>query len=365
MPILTRGDLEKNFEALKSSKISEYGAYESCSSGSTGQPAKFMQDSIYDMWCRAHQIRTYRWCGDWDVGDKFALVWGSPVYWDKQTLVRKIESAVTNRIELNCNNIGRSNLQKILDRLVEFQPKLISGYSTALYLVADLAASQKRTFPGLKAVQPNAEPTYDYMATTMKSQFKVPLFDKYGSTETNIIGHQSPMLENRLCVQSENTHVDFLKDDGTHCSIGEQGRIIVTTLNNFSMPLIRYQTSDLASPEEGTCPSGRGFSLMSKVQGRSSDLIIGESGDRIHPQVFSNLFSNFSQVRWFQVVQNEMGKLDIFIISSDPSIRALESTFTKMINLRTSGNFKVTYEYLQDIPTTKTGKHKICVCHIK
>lgn len=364
LPVLTRDNLEKNFEALKSREIGRFHAHESCSSGSTGQPARFMQDLRFDMWCRAHQLRAYGWCGDWKVGERFALVWGSPVYWDRQTVERRVESWLSNRIELNCNNIGRENLLDILGKLIRFKPKLISGYSTALYLITQLAKELDVQIDGLRAIQPNAEITYDYMADEMSKQFGVPVYDKYGSTETNIIAHQSTHDRNLMCIQSENTYVEFVRDDGTACNYGEDGKLVVTTLNNFSMPLIRYQTSDIAAPLQGQCPSGRGFPLMSKVRGRLYDLIQTPSGGVVHPQMFANLFSNFTSVLWFQIVQNEVDTLDIALIMRGNPDPELEKTFLRMINLRTRADFKARFTYLDDVPITKTGKHKLCVCNL-
>ena len=364
LPILTREILAKNFEKLKSSEISSFHAHESCSSGSTGQPARFMQDINFDTWCRAHQLRAYHWCGGWKVGERFALIWGSPVYWDKQTLARRVEAAFTNRIELNCNNIGRSNLERILDRLSQFQPKLISGYSTALYLLCQLARERGVRLGQLQALQPNAEPTYDYMRKEMEDYFKVPVFDKYGSTETNIISHQSVVDNSIMCIQSENTHVEFINDNGFPCKNGEDGNLIATTLNNYSMPLIRYQTLDVAAPLEGLCPSGRGFPLMSKIRGRLYDVILTKKGEKVHPQIFSNLFSNFSTVQWFQVVQDEVHTLDIHLLTHDQKRTELEKTFLKMINLRTGGDFSARFHYVSSLPQTKTGKHKLCVCNL-
>lgn len=130
------------------------------------------------------------------------------------------------------------------------------------------------------------------------------------------------------------------------------------------MPLIRYQTSDVATPLEGKCPSGRGFPLMSKVRGRLHDLIITKYEERVHPQVFSNLFSNFISVLWFQVVQNEIETLDIHLLMREAPSKDLENTFLKMINLRTGGDFKARFHHLTEMPSTKTGKHKLCVCNI-
>jgi phenylacetate-CoA ligase len=59
------------------------------SSGSTGERVEFVQDADFDRWCRAHQLRTYAWCGAWRLGEPFALIWGAPAYFETPPAVTR------------------------------------------------------------------------------------------------------------------------------------------------------------------------------------------------------------------------------------------------------------------------------------
>ena len=97
---------------------------------------------------------------------------------------------------------------------------------------------------------------------------------------------------------------EFINEQGEPCADGSIGRVVLTTLNNMSMPLIRYETSDLAAPVSGFCSSGLGLPRMSSVAGRLQDLIVTPRGDYIDAYLFSYLIMRLDAVHWFQVVQD-------------------------------------------------------------
>ena len=56
--------------------------------------------------------------------------------------------------------------------------------------------------------------------------------------------------------------------------IGETGEVLLTPLDQWAMPLLRYQVGDVGSASDGDCPCGRGLPLMQAIQGRVQDLIV-------------------------------------------------------------------------------------------
>ncbi len=55
---------------------------------------------------------------------------------------------------------------------------------------------------------------------------------------------------------------------------GELGELVFTNLTREGMPLLRYRTRDLASIDDAPCPCGRSFKRLSRIVGRSDDMII-------------------------------------------------------------------------------------------
>ena len=362
LPRLDRSTLLEHYQALSSKKILK-GVYENFSSGSTGRQARFKQDAHYDLWCRAHQLRCYQWCGDWQLGEPFVLIWGSAVYWKTFTLEKTIGNFLTNRHELNCYDLGERNVERMLDQLMKIQPVLISGYSTALYLLAAKAIEKGCQFTRLRAVQPTAEALLPHMRQVIEQGFKAPAFNKYGSRETNMVAHQCPDAEG-MYLQAENVFAEILNDDNQPCRPYEEGRLVLTTLNNHTMPLIRYETGDIATPLPPQANSRFGFQRISEVSGRQHDLILSPNQGRIHPQLFSNIFMGVPAVRWFQVIQKQLNQLEISIYAphgASPDI--LDGIKAKIAQLA-QFPFEIRFHELDQMPHSPTGKFRLCICQL-
>jgi phenylacetate-CoA ligase len=362
LPVLTRDVLIRRQQDLYSSEADHATLQTNFSSGSTGRRAEFAQDQDFRLWMRAHQVRTYEWCAGWQLGDPFVLLWGSEIYWSFKQWLDKLENLVSNRREFNTFRLSPALITSVLDKLARFQPKLVSTYSNAIHLIAQEAERRGITIPGLGAIQATSEPLPPALRERIQSVFGCEVYDKYGMRETNIISHEAPGGGDML-IQAENVVVEFLDDDGNPCAPGETGRIAVTTLNNSSMPLIRYQTSDLASflgPATGALPYPR----MSAVAGREQDLIRTPQGDHIDAYLFSYLMMRFREVRWFQVIQRDLARLHIRLYAPEGFGADTAKQITERIHHHTGYPFEVELEPLAEMPESPTGKFRLCVSEL-
>lgn len=364
LPLLTRDILLNHQNDLISSKADFQTLKDNYSSGSTGKRALFKQDENFRLWMRAHQLRTYQWCHDWHIGEKFVLLWGSEIYWKSQRIQEKITNFVSNRREFNTFRLSADLISQFTGFLGLFDPVLISSYANALHLVAIEAKKQKLKMPSLRAIQTTSEPMPPEMRKRIEAIFECEIFDKYGSRETNIVSHESPAHDGML-IQSENVVVEFLNETGEVCQFNETGKVVLTTLNNFSMPLIRYETSDLASPLEGYSACYSGFERMSAVSGRKQDLIYTPKGDYIDSYFFSYLFMKFDAIHWFQVIQREYDALEILLLVPRSISKKEHHEITERIQHHTGYMFKINLNIIKEIPESPTGKFRLCVSHLK
>jgi phenylacetate-CoA ligase len=205
------------------------------SSGSTGLRVAVKQDRDFDMWCRAHQLRTYSWGGGWRLGDPFVLVWGAPMLFEGRSHAQLMDNRLSRRLERNSFRLDRGSLDRTLDVLVRFRPRLISGYTTALYLLAQRALERGVELDSLVAVQTTAEPLPPAMRATIAAGLAREVFDKHGSRESSIVAHESPAHAG-MCIQAEHTYVEFLDAHGATCRPGQLGRLVLTTQQHGPAP---------------------------------------------------------------------------------------------------------------------------------
>lgn len=364
LPLLTRSTLFAEQNALMSSEADFSTLKTNYSSGSTGQRAVFAQDEEFRLWARAHQLRTYRWCAGFEIGEPFVLLWGSEIYFDMKQVVDFVDNALANRREFNTFRLSNQLLRKFLDEIVRFKPVLISTYANAMNLLAREAEQRNIKVPSLRCIQGTSEPMPPAMRERMSSIFGCEILDKYGSRETNIVSHEC-MRHDGMHIQAENAFVEVVDDDGNPLPPGQKGRVVITTLNNQSMPLIRYATSDIAYliPDE-PCACGIGMPRMSHVAGREHDLIRTPNGDSIDAYFFTYLLMRFEEIHWFQVIQPALNKLFIRVLTPRPLDDALIAQIKDRVMHHTGYAFELEIERLSEMPETKTGKFRLCISEL-
>ena len=98
--------------------------------------------------------------------------------------------------------------------------------------------------------------------------FGAPIQQNYGLNEVGLVAVRCEA--GRYHVHAEHCHAEILDDAGKQVEAGKTGRIIVTSLTNTAMPLLRYDTGDLAEAVDGACPCGRTLPAFGEVAGRYS-----------------------------------------------------------------------------------------------
>ena len=167
-----------------------------------------------------------------------------------------------------------------------------------------------------------------------------------------------------LHINAENLIVEIVKEDGTYAKEGETGRIIVTDLHNYGMPFIRYEIGDIAVFTGRKCSCGRGLPVIEDVVGRSLDMIKTPEGKIVPGEFFPHLMKEFKEIIKFQVVQKTLEDLQIKMVTttelSDGSRRRLDREVRRVLG----NKINVSYERVDDIPLTSTGKYRVTISRI-
>jgi phenylacetate-CoA ligase len=116
------------------------------------------------------------------------------------------------------------------------------------------------------------------MRSRLESTFGVPVHQNYGLNEVGIVAARCPA--GRYHVHAEHCLVEILDEAGQQAAPGRPGRVIVTALQNYAMPLFRYDTDDVAVAASGTCPCGRTLPSFERIEGRYRRYAFLPSGTR-------------------------------------------------------------------------------------
>jgi phenylacetate-CoA ligase len=159
---------------------------------------------------------------------------------------------------------------------------------------------------------------YEHDREYLARIFGAPVFNRYGCREVGDIANEVPNADG-LIVNSDRLFVEILNDKGERCAPGEQGEVVVTDLENYGMPLIRYRIGDLArwSPETARGGDKYPFPMLESVDGRTLDVIQSPNGNRVGGTYWTILLRNRPGIRKFQVIQDEPDAIRILYVGEE------------------------------------------------
>ncbi len=158
-----------------------------------------------------------------------------------------------------------------------------------------------------------AEPWTAEMRTKIEESWDMLATDIYGLSE--IIGPgvaQECEHKNGLHTFSDVFYPEIINPDtGERVAEGEYGELVITTLTKAGIPLVRYRTRDIVLVNCSTCACGRTSPRISKVRGRTDDMIIIR-GINVFPSQIEHVLLKVEGVQphYQLVVDREEGGLD-------------------------------------------------------
>ena len=315
-PFLTKKDIQENQEALLASNYHQTPLFSSWTGGSTGAPIKFKYDR-HSYECRvAASARADRWSG-WEFGAKELYIWGVRHTTDAWVTrcKKKIHQQLLRRKVFNSYTFSSSTLPGYVRELNAYKPDIIVAYAGALATLAQFAKERGLRCHSPKAVIVTAEQTFPEQRALIEEVFQAPVFNRYGSREFMIIGMECDRHDG-FHLNIDNQVVEVLKD-GMPVAPGEIGELVITDLNNYAMPFIRYKIGDLGVLADSACSCGRGLPLLKRVEGRVMDALKTRDGRCITGLFFTHLMREFEGVRQFRVTQKTYDLVEVEIVRSN------------------------------------------------
>lgn len=367
LPVLTKETIRSQPERFISSappfhyRLAQTGA-------STGNPLVFLRDANASDRAWALYLRLFAWAG-YSPGDPVANLWGLAVVPSKS--LRRAFGLLLARLRrehlFDAFKMDEGYAYRMLDSLSRIRPVLLRGYVSALETLARYQARSPRHLPSLRGILTTAEKLTEEQRRILEGAFQCPVFDQYGCGECLAIAYECERHHGlHLCV--EHCLLEVVDASGNPLPAGETGEVVVTDLDNFVMPFIRYKNGDLATMASEMCPCGRGLPLVASVEGRVSDIIRGLDGQQVHGEFFSHLLeevywpSRF-EVSQFQVVQHRDMSVTWKVVAT---IRPSERDVRTLIQhtRRYLGPLPVRVEFVETIPLTAAGKRRFTISEL-
>ncbi|MGB2985601.1 MAG: AMP-binding protein, partial [Phycisphaerae bacterium] len=329
-----------------------------------GDPLIFYFDRRRQGYDQAARIRSRRWFGV-DVGDRELYLWGSPIEVKHADGVKRLRDALFNHRLLNAFNMSPQRMDEYLKAWDRFRPTCLFGYPSSIALLVEHARSRGRKLGtrSLRAVFVTGEVCYPHQRETIASYFGVPVADGYGSREAGFIAHECP--EGSMHLTAENVIVEIVDSDGNLVPGGQSGEIVVTHLDAYAMPFIRYRTGDVGRLKPGRCACGRGLSVMDVVQGRATDFLYLPDGNIRHALSIIYPLREMAGVRQFRVTQQEDYSVTVDVVADDNGERITREAVAQRIRSVVGDQVDLRVALVERIASTNSGKYRYVISHAR
>jgi len=358
IPILNKEILRKEFSNLKSRDIQKRKTYLNSSGGSIGEPVKFLQDKAYQEWNIANKLFYHHMLGK-DVGEKEIKLWGSEQDIFKGTIGLKntLQNWLYNRKFLNSFRLSPQIIRRYVQLWNQFKPVNVWTYIDSIYQFARFIERDNLSVFPPNAIITTAGVLDNKVRKYIQKILKTKVYDQYGSREVGDIACECPQQKS-LHVFEHSHYLEILDKNLKPVKAGETGQIYITSLTNYSMPLIRYQIGDMGVyGRQRHCACKRGFKLIKKITGRITDHFIRKDKTIIHGEYFTHLFYFRPWVKKFKVIQKDYNRVQCLIVKLKPPNKKDLNDIKNKIKLVMGRNCQVEFRLVKHIPASGSGKY--------
>ena len=319
------------------------------SSGSTGEPFRVYYDPrAWAILKYLVKLRGRVACG-MRAGDKLALLAAIPVDGRSRSMLER-----TRRVR-RFSVLQDSKL--LAAELLDFRPDILYGLPSALCEIAG-GVAQLRGALRPRRVFTSGELLVLSRREKLTSAFECPVLDVYGTSETKEIAFEC--TDGSLHINADVVLVEILGERGHRCEVGEEGEIVVTSLMNSAMPLIRFRTGDRGRLLPGRCSCGLPLRRLGVVTGRDVDMLQLTGGTRLSPYALTTAIENVPGVRRYQVVQTEEATLLVkVVLEGEAPAREVEDGVRTAVSAAAGGRAAASVQFVDDLPKGPGGKVRV------
>jgi phenylacetate-CoA ligase len=254
----------------------------------------------------------------------------------------------------------RHTVGEQLQWLERQQPDYLLSYPSNLASLAEACITNPIQLKNLRSISTLGEILTPKHRQLFRQVWGVETHDVYSAEEVGFMAVQCPTGEH-YHVQSEHVIIEVIDKNGLPCKPGESGRVVVTSLNNFAKPLIRYVIGDLA--EVGpACVCGRGLPVINKISGRIRNMFVRPNGETfwpVMPNPGKEASAKMPAVRRYQYVQKSPEWIEIRIAVEDgPYPADVEAAIIKAMQKEYGYPFHITFAYMKEIPSRGREKYE-------
>ena len=382
IPPLEKQIISEQRERLCSDAFPPELRIKNATGGSTGTPLTFYQDRNY--WNQRNLSVYYfdRWAG-WNFGEPQLIIWGalqdghSRRTGSRATGQSALNAFWRNQRWLNSFHLTESAMRETYENMQLWQPQTILAYPSSLYAFAKMGArlqsapTEKRNpdeptgkrnpdewTAHLKGIISSAEMLHPHYRALAEEVFDTRVYNRYGGREVGLIAMEC--AEGRMHINCRDICVEVDSPN----PYAEPGEILITQLNNYAMPFIRYRIGDIGRLSDEVCPCGNHLPILAELLGRSTATFRTRSGALIHGGYFTQQFYHLTGVSQFQLIQETLERCTLKLVINAQWQEATREHLVQKIREALGAEVTVNVEFVADIPLAVSGKREFTISYL-
>lgn len=368
LPVLAKAEVRQHLSELLADGFPRHELVVGRTGGSTGEPLSFYSSRESRLTRGiARALRAYEWAGI-HPGDSIVSISGRrPAASSEEPKSQRVVRFLSRQVVEDSASLCDSSLPSVVERIAGRRPRALIGFPSTVCIIAEFIRDSGIPAPQVNAVVVGGEQLFDEQRSLLRDVFGTEPFSKYSSYESFDIATECNAHEG-VHIAAEDIVVEIVDDEGKPVEPGRQGRIVITNLHEYGMPLIRYDIGDEGSLLGGACACGRSLPRLSTIVGKTGDTFYTPSGRRVSARSFRTAILVELGIRRFQFVQDALDHVTVRVVPNDglsPSkARELDAAVKAHYASTLGDDVEIQVDIVDRIDPTPAGKHLFYISNV-
>lgn len=353
-PVIKKTTIQNNFEQFQSLAYKDKNNFKVSTSGSTGVPFFLFQDKGKRQRNHADVIYYFKKAG-FSVGNRLYEL----EVWRGHNQKGRLKAWLQNAVQYDISRLTDQSIESFIALLKSDREskKTLLGFASAFEKIAQFLERNNITLNplGITAAVANSEYLNAYTKATLAKHMATVVLSRYSSEEIGIIAQQTLDSPDSFVINQASYHIELLQlNNDSPAPLGELGRIVVTDLFNFAMPIIRYDTGDIAKLDTNE----EGIITFTHIEGRRMDLIYDTAGRLLSSfVVYTKFYKYYHLLKQYQFIQHDKKVYEIKLNLQEETF-PYENELIDDVKSDFGNDADITITYVQEIPALASGKRR-------
>lgn len=332
-------------------------------SGTTGKPLCILhsRDAMQKMWAFVELYRNTAGVTKYDRRGQFTGRMIVPFRQDTSEKIYWRRDLANRSLLLSTTHLLPENLPAYAAALERYRPVYLSGYPSAMYVLAEYYLRAGRSGLKVRAALTSAETLLDHQRRAIEEAFATRVFDQYGQAEMQSFWYECEA--GRMHAHPLAGITEILRPDGSPAAPGEMGEVVLTGLVNYAMPLIRYCVGDTARLSSRACPCGRGMPVIEEIGGRLDDFVY--TRERGYLGRLDPVLKGLHNIIESQIEQASLDLLHIRFVPAPGFTSDDLHLFETNLRARVGQSIRLEFECTNRIPRSANGKFRFVISRLE